>query len=531
MKRICIALLSAAITSRNFGQVVINEVAVAASDRNLQWNASGAPQLGSGIPWHALNFNATPWAGGNLPAGWGTTVNTNLQSAMQNKTPSLYLRKTFTVTPTQAALATPLVLQVEADDGFVAYINGVEVARANCGPAKHFMYVSQVAYNAMTTSGLLEYPLLAANTLLVSGTNVLSIQAHNSNIGSNFRLNAGLRLITSTQTVTLTKALYDFSNANGARRTHTNSNGTVTNVTTGSPPAGGWLATVANPTSDNTWASLQIVSAEEQGAGVGGSGGMRYAIMQSGTNRAAAIHAPPVSMSGAWGLGEVNAPALAGTAVKFRYRTTGDVQFALRIDPALDLAASSVDGLPVIGLPLGGVADYEWASASGGFYGVSVNAAGTPTTLLGGSINIGTYGFTVGPGVRSGQVILKEDSTAGAGPGASTGTLSWLFTTWPAVVDTLGFSVKSLAVPEWVAGAITTTNFQRTRLSFRWKMPVGRTQSFYLKTNGVGTAADRANLGTFTGTGGWETFSASLSDIPNSASLRTKSSRPRFRYT
>ena len=220
MKRICIALLSAAITSRNFGQVVINEVAVAASDRNLQWNASGAPQLGSGIPWHALNFNATPWAGGNLPAGWGTTVNTNLQSAMQNKTPSLYLRKTFTVTPTQAALATPLVLQVEADDGFVAYINGVEVARANCGPAKHFMYVSQVAYNAMTTSGLLEYPLLAANTLLVSGTNVLSIQAHNSNIGSNFRLNAGLRLITSTQTVTLTKALYDFSIERRAAHAH-----------------------------------------------------------------------------------------------------------------------------------------------------------------------------------------------------------------------------------------------------------------------------------------------------------------------
>lgn len=228
--------------SRASGQVVINEVSGAASDRNLQWSTSGVPQLGSGIPWQGLSFNAGPWASGNLPAGWGSTVSTNLQTAMQSKTPSLYLRKTFTVTPTQAALTTPLVLQVDADDGFVAYINGIEVARANCGPVNHFMFASQPAYNAAASSGLIEYQLAAANTLLVSGTNVLSIQAHNYDIASNFRLNAGLRLITSTQSVTLTNALYDFANANGAKRTHTNTSGTVTNVTTGSPPAGGWLA-------------------------------------------------------------------------------------------------------------------------------------------------------------------------------------------------------------------------------------------------------------------------------------------------
>ena len=523
MTRILSAILFTALLSCARGQVVINEVSGAASDRNLQWSASGSPKLGSGIPWNASNFNATPWASGNLPAGWGSTVNTNLQSAMLNKTPSLYLRKTFAVTPSQAALTTPLVLQVDVDDGFIAYINGVEVARANCGPANHFMFVSQVAYNAATSSGPVEYTLAAANTLLVSGNNVLSIQAHNYKVDTNFRLNAGLRLITSTQSVTLTNALYDFANANGASMTHTNTAGTVTNVTAGAPPAGGWLAIAANPTSDNTWTSLQIVSAEEQGAGVGGSGGMRYAITQSGTNRGVAIHAPPVSMAGAWGVGEVNAPALAGTTLKFRYRTTGDVQFALRVDPALDVAASSIDGFPVIGLPLGGTPDYDWAAAAGGFYGQSIDAAGIKSTILGGSgINIGLYEFTIGPGVRSGIVQVKEDNTAGAGPGASTGIFSWVFTTWPAVVDSLGFSIKSLTVPEWTAGSVTAANFQRTRFNFRWKMPAGRTQSFHLEASSGGTAVDRANLGTFVGTGGWETYSASLSDIPNSPALRTK---------
>ena len=59
----------------------------------------------------------------------------------------------------------------------------------------------------------------------------------------------------------LTNALYDFSNANGATRTHTNTNGTASNTSSGTPPAGGWLATAANPTSDNLWTSLQILTA------------------------------------------------------------------------------------------------------------------------------------------------------------------------------------------------------------------------------------------------------------------------------
>ena len=74
--------------------------------------------------------------------------------------------------------------------------NSFSIARSNCGPAKHYLYASQPAYNATTTSGMMEYSVGPANTLLVAGTNVLAIEAHNVDFTSNLRVNAGLRVIT-----------------------------------------------------------------------------------------------------------------------------------------------------------------------------------------------------------------------------------------------------------------------------------------------------------------------------------------------
>ncbi len=517
---VCVAAVCTMLAVGAPGQVVINEVVAASSERLLQWTAGGVPQVGSGVAWNANAFAEPGWLSGALPAGWGSAVGTNLQTAMQNKTPALYLRKSFTVTAAQAASANPLVLQVEYDDGFVAYLNGVEVARYNCGAPGHFMYAAQTAYNVGTGAGLTELTLGAASGRLVAGTNVLSVEARNYDLASNFRINAGLKLVTSSVPVALTNALYDFNGATGAARTHTNTSGTATNTATGVPQTGGWLAAAADPASDNLWTALQIITAEQPAGGVGGSGGLLYAFTQSGTNRTASVRAPQVTMTNSWAPSGVTPATLAATTLRFRYRTTGDMQFGLRCDPGVTQAANSVDGFPVIGAPFGGTADYDWNAASGGTYGSTINASGGQTTLLSGAINIGNYELFIGPGVRSGQVVLKEDGTAGAGPGATTGMLSWMFTTFPAVVDTLGFGVKALKVPEWVAGAVSVTDFQRTRLSFRWKMPAGRTHAFYLEGANGGTPAQRANLGTFTGTGSWETYSASLSAIPNAEALR-----------
>src|ERR1051325_4941618 len=194
--------------------VVINELYASPSDHQLTWTSNGIPRLGSGVSWVEPEFNERGWSIGNLPAGYGFGgLSTDLSSTMKDKTPSLYLRKEFFLTSTQASFADALILAVEYDDGFIAYLNGREVARSNCGPTNRFIYASQPAYNPSTNSGLTEINLGPANTLVVPGRNVLSIQAHNAEQPSTpanpgliiqhlptpqFKINAGLRVSSSS---------------------------------------------------------------------------------------------------------------------------------------------------------------------------------------------------------------------------------------------------------------------------------------------------------------------------------------------
>ncbi|MEK0450986.1 MAG: hypothetical protein RL088_3254 [Verrucomicrobiota bacterium] len=516
-------------------QVVINEFAAASSDRLLTWTANGTPRMGTGIPWYDLQYSDSFWQTGALPAGYGSTVSTNLQTAMVNKTQTCYFRKTFTVSQAQSEMTQPLTLQVDCNDGFIAFINGVEVARANAGAPQHFMYAGQPAYNNVTGAGVVEFTLPTTNTLLVPGTNILSIQAMNALVNpagnnfapsANFRLNAGLKIITSSTPVELTKAFYDHNSATGATRTRQRTGTTDTNSSSGTPVAGGWLASATDPTTTGTWTSLNMVTGEIPGAGLGGSGGLRYTISQTGTNGTAAwLRAPSVNMVNAWAVNSLSLASLGQTTVSFRYRTTGDLQFGLRMDPAIGQEANSADGFPVIGLPIGGAADYNWATAAGGYSGKSISAAGVQSSVLGGSINIGNYEVMVNSGATNGLITMLEDNTAAAGPGGSTGIMTGRFETWPTGVTSMSLSVRNIAQTDWTAGSISAAQFQNARLAFRWKIPVGRQLHFALEPNTATTAtgaADRANIGVLNGTGNWEAFTASLSDLNNSAALRTK---------
>lgn len=191
--------------------VWINEFMAAASDRRISWNTNGAPRLGSGVQWMEPQFVPTDWVSGALPAGYGFSGSaTDLQSAMKDKAYALYLRKEFSVAPDPADNTNRLVLSVQFNDGFIAYLNGKEIARANCGPTNHFMFASQPAYNVNTSTGLLEYAVGTASQRLLPGVNVLAIQAHNADkpdqISSHiptteFRINAGLRVLSADTNV------------------------------------------------------------------------------------------------------------------------------------------------------------------------------------------------------------------------------------------------------------------------------------------------------------------------------------------
>jgi hypothetical protein len=190
--------------------VLINELMAATSEQRLSWDAGGVPRLGSGAQWVELNFDAAGWSSIFLPAGYGFTgLSSDLTSQMKGLAPSLYLRKGFQATAAQAASTNVLVLSVQYNDGFVAYLNGREAARANCGPTNHFIFAIQPAYNVSTTTNAVQFAVGPASAWLVSGSNVLAIQAHNAEQPSTtnwpeqitahtptpeFRINAGLQL-------------------------------------------------------------------------------------------------------------------------------------------------------------------------------------------------------------------------------------------------------------------------------------------------------------------------------------------------
>jgi hypothetical protein len=174
--------------------IVINEVVTSASDRLLRYTA-GVPKLGTGQSWYENTFNDTMWQSGPGPFGFGTTspagpaVGTNTQTRMQYLTPTLYLRKSFNVTAAQAASPDALELVAQYNDGFIVYVNGVELQRRRAGPPKQFQYhdmpSSDPDFNAAgdaldSALNSETINLGAANTKLVAGTNVIAVHALNS---------------------------------------------------------------------------------------------------------------------------------------------------------------------------------------------------------------------------------------------------------------------------------------------------------------------------------------------------------------
>lgn len=177
------------------GQVTINELAANPSERIVKWSSNGVPTIGSGLVWNSTAFNHSAWSIGGQPIGHGAAgLNTDLTSVMGGRACSLYLRKEFTVSAAQAAVTTMLRLQIEYNDGFVAYINGVEIARKNLGAPKHFVYAAQRAYNAAAGSGISDILTVPANQVLVGGSNVLAVQVHNYDLATGLKLDAALSL-------------------------------------------------------------------------------------------------------------------------------------------------------------------------------------------------------------------------------------------------------------------------------------------------------------------------------------------------
>ena len=99
------------------------------------------------------------------------------------------MRKSFSVSVQNAASQRPLVLSINYNDGFIAWLNGKEISRANNGESKSHIYWDQVSYR--TGSSSTRFTNLRVGTskeLLMTGENTLAIQVTNNDPLTSIRL-------------------------------------------------------------------------------------------------------------------------------------------------------------------------------------------------------------------------------------------------------------------------------------------------------------------------------------------------------
>jgi hypothetical protein len=149
--------------------------------------------------WRSLNYNDSNWSEGSSGFGYGDGDDATI---IPNGTPSVYLRKEFTINNLDAISS--IILDIDYDDAFVAYLNGIEVARANIdGTPPAYNAGTDQDHEAQMYNGGLPDRFLITDfiPILNEGENVLSIQAHNiSSFSSDFTIIPFLSVVYSSPT-------------------------------------------------------------------------------------------------------------------------------------------------------------------------------------------------------------------------------------------------------------------------------------------------------------------------------------------
>lgn len=138
--------------------------------------------------WYHGAFDDSAWLG-PAPSGFGygdCDDETELTDMLGSYT-TVFTRRTFVVTNT--ASISHLTLAVDYDDGLVAYINGIEVARRNvaAGTVSHTTVALGNHESSRGETGDNPQPreLITLNpSLLVNGTNIIAVSGHNISSGS-----------------------------------------------------------------------------------------------------------------------------------------------------------------------------------------------------------------------------------------------------------------------------------------------------------------------------------------------------------
>ena len=125
--------------------------------------------------WINTEFDDSGWSVGNSGFGYGDNDdNTVLNSGIA----SVYIRKIFNVTDLTAI--DQVLLHMDYDDGFVAYLNGSEITRSLVsGNTPTYDQFADGLHEASLYQGQLPASFSIDPALLVEGNNILAVEVHN----------------------------------------------------------------------------------------------------------------------------------------------------------------------------------------------------------------------------------------------------------------------------------------------------------------------------------------------------------------
>lgn len=137
--------------------------------------------------WKDKNFNPSGWNTGQ--AGFGYADGDD-RSVVPDGTRSAYIRKSFMVP--ESFSFTEAVLHVDYDDGFVAYLNGIEIARMNIDGIPSWNSTASAGHEALMYNGgapeQFNLDTELVRSILVAGENIFAIQVHNLENSSDLTL-------------------------------------------------------------------------------------------------------------------------------------------------------------------------------------------------------------------------------------------------------------------------------------------------------------------------------------------------------
>ncbi len=141
-----------------------------------------------GTSWRQLGFDDGAWLAGSGGVGYDENatydalIEVDVEAAMNGRNTSVYVRSTFQVADPTGFQG--LVLRMKFEDGFVAFLNGQEVASFNAPGSLTWNSEATALHDDVDAQGFVEFDLSAHLNLLLAGTNVLAFHGLNDNLGS-----------------------------------------------------------------------------------------------------------------------------------------------------------------------------------------------------------------------------------------------------------------------------------------------------------------------------------------------------------